>query len=215
MDATLERIAEVGLVPVIVIEHAPDAAELVGALKAGGLPIAEFTFRTDVAADAIRVAREAHPDALVGAGSAIFPEQVDLAVDAGASFIVSPGLEETVVRHSLDRGIAALPGCATSSDLMRARQLGLDVVKFHPSEMNGGLPMIRALAAPFPGLRFVPSGGIGMHNLEDYVAESRVLAVGGSWLADAGTVRARDWPAVTRAAREAVAAVKRGREHRK
>jgi 2-dehydro-3-deoxyphosphogluconate aldolase/(4S)-4-hydroxy-2-oxoglutarate aldolase len=212
MASTLERIAQIGVVPVIVITDPADAPALLGALSEGGLPIAEFTFRTDAAVEAIAAAASAYPDALVGAGSVLFEGQVEAAVEAGASFVVSPGFESGVVRRTQALGAAPLPGCATSSDLMAARQLGLEVVKFHPSEMNGGLPMIRALAAPFPGLRFVPSGGVNLGNLEDYLAEPRVMAVGGSWMAKTPVVTARDWGAITQAARAAVAAVKRARE---
>lgn len=211
MDAILDQIQAAGIVPVVVIEDPSDAPALVGALSEGGLPIAEITFRTTAAVEAIRAAVEAHPDALVGAGSVLLPEQVDAAVDAGARFVVSPGLEEGVVRRTLERGVNSLPGCATPSDLMRARRLGLEVVKFFPAEPSGGLPMIKAIAAPFPGLRFVPTGGVSTGNLEAYLTDPRILAVGGSWMVKPAVVRARDWAEVTSAARAAVAAVHRAR----
>ena len=211
MSTILDQIQEAGIVPVVVIDDPADAPALVGALKDGGLPVAEITFRTSAAADALRAASTAHPDALVGAGSVVLREQVDVAISAGASFVVSPGLEEGIVTRTRDLGAEALPGCATPSDMMRARQLGLDVVKFFPAEASGGLPMIRAIAAPFPGLRFIPTGGISLANIEDYLAEPKIAAVGGSWMVPLASVRARDWAAITAATRQAVAAVHRAR----
>ncbi len=211
MEPILEQIQQVGIVPVVVIDDPADAPALVGALVEGGLPIAEITFRTPAAVDAIRAATRAFPDALIGAGSALTPEQVDAAVDAGARFVVSPGLEEHVVRRTQERGAAALPGCATPSDLMLAWQLGLPVVKFFPSEASGGLAMIKAIAAPFPGLLFVPTGGIDADNLESYLQDSRILAVGGSWMVQPALVRARDWPGIEAATRQAIAAVEQAR----
>lgn len=212
MTEIVDRIAELGIVPVVVIEDPADAPALAGALRDGGLPIAEFTFRTDAAVAAIRAASAACPDVLVGAGSVLLPAQVDAAVEAGASFIVSPGIDDDVVQRTLDRRVASLPGCATPSDLMRARRLGLEVVKFFPAEAVGGIDMLQAIAAPFPGLRFVPTGGIDADNMAVYLADSRVLAVGGSWMVKPALLRARDWAAVSERVREAVATVRRLRE---
>jgi 2-dehydro-3-deoxyphosphogluconate aldolase/(4S)-4-hydroxy-2-oxoglutarate aldolase len=209
MDPVLDQIGSLGLVPVVVIHDAADAPALMTALCDGGLPAAEFTFRTAGAADAIRAALAARPDALVGAGTVTTPQQVDAAIDAGARFIVSPGLDEDVVRLAHDRGVVALPGCATATDLTRAQRLGLDTVKFFPAEAAGGIVMLRALAAPFPGLRFVPTGGIDAATMDQYLADPRVLAVGGSWMVRADLLRARDWLAVTALTRNAVRAVHR------
>lgn len=211
MDPILQQLQRVGLVPVVVIDDPADAPALVSALKEGGLPIAEITFRTPAAADAIRAATEAHPDALIGAGSTLTIGQVDAAIDAGAAFVVSPGLEESVVRRTQERDALALPGCATPSDLMRACQLGLEVVKFFPAEPSGGLAMLRAIAAPFPGLRFIPTGGIDTNNLESYLHDPLILAAGGSWMVSPAMVRARNWHEITAITRTAVAAVKRAR----
>ena len=156
---------------------------------------------------AIRAVTAACPDVLVGAGSVLLVEQVEAAVDAGARFIVSPGLDEVVVERTLARGCAALPGCATASDLMRARRLGIDLVKLFPAEALGGIAMVAALAAPFPGLRFVPTGGIDTGNLAAYLAHERVAAVGGSWMAPHALLRAAAWDEVTERAREAVGIV--------
>jgi 2-dehydro-3-deoxyphosphogluconate aldolase / (4S)-4-hydroxy-2-oxoglutarate aldolase len=213
MEAVLERIGRAGIVPVVVIDDPADAPALVGALVEGGLPIAEFTFRTPAAADAIEAAIEAYPEALIGAGSVVLPSQVDAALAAGADFIVSPGMESGIVTRTQAAGALALPGCATPTDLMVARQLGLDVVKFFPAEASGGLAMIKAIAAPFPGLRFVPTGGINTANLEDYLVDPRILAVGGSWMVEAKMVRAHEWNGITAATRQAVAAVQRSRGH--
>jgi 2-dehydro-3-deoxyphosphogluconate aldolase/(4S)-4-hydroxy-2-oxoglutarate aldolase len=212
VTSIIERISELGVVPVVVIDDPADAPALAGALRDGGLPVAEFTFRTDAAVAAIRAAAAACPDVLVGAGSVLLPDQVDAAVEAGASFIVSPGIDDDVVRRTLEHGVISLPGCATPSDLMRARRLGLDVVKFFPAEAAGGIAMLNAIAAPFPGLRFVPTGGIDPSNMAVYLADRRVLAVGGSWMVKPGLLRARDWAAVSAAAREAVATVRRLRK---
>jgi 2-dehydro-3-deoxyphosphogluconate aldolase / (4S)-4-hydroxy-2-oxoglutarate aldolase len=208
LDEVLDAIHRHGVVPVVIIDDAAAAPALVGALSDGGLPVAEFTFRTAAAAQAIRAAVVAHPGALIGAGSVLDPVQVDTAVDAGARFIVSAGLDDEVVRRAQARGVTALPGCATASDLMHARRLGLDCVKFFPAEALGGLRMLRAVSAPFPGLRYVPTGGIEPANLADYLADPRVLAVGGSWMVQADLVRRADWATISRLALAAVTTVR-------
>jgi 2-dehydro-3-deoxyphosphogluconate aldolase/(4S)-4-hydroxy-2-oxoglutarate aldolase len=212
VSSIIDRITELGIVPVVVIDDPADAPALAVALRVGGLPIAEFTFRTDAAVAAIRAVAAACPDVLVGAGSVLLPGQVDAAVEAGARFIVSPGIDDDVVLRALGHGVASLPGCATPSDLMHARRLGLDCVKFFPAEAVGGIEMLKAIAAPFPGLRFVPTGGIDPDNMAVYLSDRRVVAVGGSWMVKPAVVRARDWAAVSASAREAVAAVQRLRE---
>jgi 2-dehydro-3-deoxyphosphogluconate aldolase/(4S)-4-hydroxy-2-oxoglutarate aldolase len=212
MSDAIERISSLGVVPVVVIDDASDAPALARALERGGLPVAEFTFRTEAAVAAIRAAAEACPGVLVGAGSVILPDQVDAAVAAGARFIVSPGIDDEVVARALQLGVAVLPGCATPSDLMRARRLGLACVKFFPAEAVGGLEMLKAIAAPFPGLTFVPTGGIDADNMGRYLADSRVLAVGGSWMVKPALVKARDWGAVAALAQAAVATVADVRE---
>jgi 2-dehydro-3-deoxyphosphogluconate aldolase / (4S)-4-hydroxy-2-oxoglutarate aldolase len=202
----IERIGDVGVVPVVVIEEPADAPDLARALAAGGLPIAEVTFRTSAAVAAIRAMTGACPEVLVGAGSVVLPEQVDAAVEAGAHFIVSPGIDDGVVLRAQQARVVVIPGCATPSDLMRARRLGLEVVKFFPAEAVGGLAMLAAIAAPFPGMRFVPTGGIDASNMGAWLSDPRVVAVGGSWMVKPTLLAARDWPAVTRLAREAVTA---------
>ncbi len=204
MHALLEEIGGLGVIPVVTIDEPADAPALIAALADGGLPTAEFTFRTPAAIEAIRAASAARPDAIIGAGTVTTPAQVDAAVDAGARFIVSPGLDEDVVRRSRELGALPLPGCATATDLTRARRLGMDAVKFFPAEAAGGIAMLRALAAPFPGLRFVPTGGIDIANMDPYLGDRRVLAVGGSWMVRPDLLKARDWASVTQLAAMAV-----------
>lgn len=177
----LEQLGAARLVPVVVLDDASSADPLAQALVAGGLPVAEVTFRTAAAPEAIR-AMAARGDMLVGAGTVLTPEQVDSAVDAGARYIVSPGFHAPVVQRAQERGVLPLPGAVTASEVQAALAAGLEVVKFFPAETSGGAKAIKALAAPFGGLRFVPTGGIGPDNLPDYLALSSVLAVGGSWM---------------------------------
>jgi len=186
----LERLARHILVPVVVIDEASDAAALGAALVDGGLPVAEVTFRTPAAADAIRVLRD-RGDVLVGAGTVLTPAQVDEAVAAGASYVVSPGTSRAVVERCLERGVLALPGAVTATEVQAALELGLGTVKFFPAATSGGPAAIAALAAPFGDVRFVPTGGIGPGNLDQYLALSCVAAVGGSWMVPRAAVRAR------------------------
>src|SRR5699024_5526617 len=177
----LEQLGAARLVPVVVLDDASSADPLAQALVAGGLPVAEVTFRTAAAPEAIR-AMAARGDMLVGAGTVLTPEQVDAAVDAGARYIVSPGFHAPVVQRAQERGVLHLPGAVTASEVQAALAAGLDVVKFFPAETSGGAKAIKALAAPFGGLRFVPTGGIGPANLPEYLDLPSVLAVGGSWM---------------------------------
>ncbi len=189
MTELYERIQAAGIVPVIAIENAADAPQLGRALCEGGLPCAEITFRTAAAEEAIRSLTAALPHMLVGAGTVLTPKQVDRAAAAGAAFIVSPGLNPRVVRHCQQIGIPVIPGCATPGEVEAALELGLQVVKFFPAEAAGGLAMIKAMAAPYPSLRFLPTGGINEANLNDYLAFDRVLACGGSWMAKTALIR--------------------------
>jgi 2-dehydro-3-deoxyphosphogluconate aldolase/(4S)-4-hydroxy-2-oxoglutarate aldolase len=192
------------LVPAVVIDDPAAARPLAEALVAGGLPCAEVTFRTP-AAEAALAAMAADPRLLVGAGTVVRPEQVDRAVAAGARFIVSPGLSVGVVRHCRRLGVPVVPGVATATEIQAAGEEGLDVLKFFPAEPLGGLPTLAALAAPFPGVRFVPTGGIGAAQLGRYLAHPSVLAVGGTWMVAPKLVAAGAWDEITRLAAEAVA----------
>lgn len=192
------------LVPVVVLDDAKDADGLAGALVEGGLPVAEVTFRTAAAQDSIR-AMSARGDILVGAGTVLTPEQVDQAVAAGASYVVSPGLSRAVVERCGEHGVLALPGAVTATEIQAALELGLTTVKFFPAGTSGGAPAIAALAAPFAGVSFVPTGGVGPKNLADYLAIASVAAVGGSWMVPRDRVRAGDFDAIRDLTAEAVA----------
>lgn len=200
----LDRLALAGLVPVIKVENANDAVPLCGALQKGGLPVAEITFRTDAAEQAIRNVHEQLPDVILGAGTVITTEQVDRAMAAGASYIVSPGLNPDVVRHCQKRGIAALPGCANPSDIEAAIGLGLDTVKFFPAEALGGLPLIKAMSAPYGQMKFVPTGGVSEKNVLSYLGFPKVAAVGGSWMVPDDAIKQKDWDRIERLTRTAV-----------
>jgi len=199
----LQEIGRLRLVPVVAIRDSKDAGPLAGALLAGGLPCAEITFRTDAAEAAIRVLARSG-DLLVGAGTVLKVEQVEIAVGAGARFIVSPGLEPKVVRYCLDRGIPVTPGVCTPSEVSLALDLGLEVVKFFPAEAFGGLKTLKALSEPYSTMRFIPTGGIGPDNLVEYLSFPRVLACGGSWMVKSDLIAAGDFNQITRLTREAV-----------
>jgi 2-dehydro-3-deoxyphosphogluconate aldolase/(4S)-4-hydroxy-2-oxoglutarate aldolase len=202
----ISAIAAGGIVPVVVLNDAAAADQLALALLHGGLRCAEVTFRTDAAADAIK-AMATHPELLVGAGTVLSPAQVDQAVDAGARFIVSPGFSATVVAHCRERGVPVFPGVATPTEIQMALEAGLDTVKFFPAEQLGGAPMVKALSAPFRGVRFIPTGGVTTANLRDYVALPSVLAVGGTWMVAPDLLAAGRWDEVTARTRSALAEV--------
>jgi 2-dehydro-3-deoxyphosphogluconate aldolase/(4S)-4-hydroxy-2-oxoglutarate aldolase len=204
----ISRIGEIGIVPVIVLDDPDVARPLADALAEGGLPCAEVTFRTPRAAEALQhMAQDSR--LVVGAGTVLTVEQVDIAVKAGATYIVTPGYSRDVVRACQERGIPVIPGVATPTEIQMALQDGITVVKFFPAEAVGGTRTLSAIAAPFPGLRFIPTGGISRDNLEDYLALPCVLAVGGSWMAPARLVSEQKWADVIRLAAEAVAIVAR------
>ncbi|WP_433046831.1 bifunctional 4-hydroxy-2-oxoglutarate aldolase/2-dehydro-3-deoxy-phosphogluconate aldolase [Dactylosporangium sp. CS-033363] len=190
------------IVPVVVLDDAASAEPLADALVAGGLPIAEVTFRTAAAAGAIaRMSR--HGGVVVGAGTVTTPDQVDQAVAAGATFVVSPGLSAAVVRRCRFHGVPALPGATTATEIMAALELGVDVLKFFPAGTSGGAAAVAALSAPFPQVRFVPTGGIDASNALDYLRLPSVLAVGGSWMVPRKAIAAGDFESVAILAAEA------------
>ncbi len=177
-----QTVANLGIVPVIKLDRAEDAVPVCGALERGGLPIAEITFRTDAAAESIaRVSREL-PGVVAGAGTVVTVDQAKAALEAGAKFIVSPGISEKVVVFCQEQGVPVFPGCVTPSELMLAVELGLSVVKFFPAEAMGGIKTLKALSAPFPKLKFMPTGGVTPANLKDYLTLPFVTACGGTWL---------------------------------
>lgn len=207
IDPILKKVYALGILPVIKIEDASSAPALAGALINGGLPAAEVTFRTAAAADAIRAMHERFPDMLICAGTVLTPEQAKAAADAGASFIVSPGLNPKVVRYCLDHGIPVIPGCATPSDIEQAIELGLSAVKFFPAEANGGAAAIKAVSAPYPQMRFMPTGGVNLANLPAYLSNKKVLCCGGSFMVPGETLAEGDYEKITRLTAEAVRAV--------
>ena len=211
MQTILEKIKNVKMVPVIALERVEDAAPLARALTEGGLPCAEVTFRFPDADKCIMEMKKACPEMFVGAGTILTTEQVDRAVAAGAKFIVSPGLNPRIVKYCVEKGIVITPGCANASDMEQALENGLEVVKFFPAEPAGGLNMIKALAAPYVGLKFMPTGGISPKNVRDYLAYDRIIACGGSWMVKNDLVKAGDFAAITELAKECVQIVKESR----
>ena len=207
MNAVLQELSKIGIVPVIKIDNAADAVPLAGALIAGGLPCAEVTFRTAAAADAIAAMSAAYPDLLVGAGTVLTTEQVDKAVAAGAKFIVSPGLNPEVVKYCVEREIPIVPGINNPTGIEQALSLGLTTVKFFPAEPSGGVKMIKAMAAPYGNVTFMPTGGVGVDNLKDYLAFPKIIACGGSWMVPADKIAAGDFDGIKALVREAVDAM--------
>jgi len=200
----IKKIGELGIVPVVKIDDAKDAVPLAEALIKGGLPVAEITFRTAAAEEAIRNITKSVPDVLVGAGTVLNVEQVKRAVDAGARFIVSPGFNPRVVEYCIKEQIAITPGCSNPTDIGAALEFGLDVVKFFPSEASGGLKALKAMSAPYSMVKFIPTGGISADNLVEYLSFSKVLACGGSWMVKDELIRKGDFDEITRLVREAV-----------
>lgn len=198
------KIYETGLIPVIKIEDPKVAVPLAKALIDGGLPAAEVTFRTACAAEAISAMAKAYPDMLIGAGTVLTPEQADRAIAAGASFIVSPGLNPRVVKHCQSKGVPIIPGCSSPTDIETALELGLTTVKFFPAEAAGGLPMLKAMAAPYGNVRFMPTGGIDTTNLLSYLKFNKIIACGGSFMVKDDLIKAGDFAAITALARKAV-----------
>lgn len=211
MVKVLEGIQQIGIVPVVVLHDANDAYPLAKALCDGGLPCAEITFRTEAAEEAIRIMSEKFPDMLIGAGTVLTTEQVDRAVAAGAKFIVSPGLNPRVVKYCIEKGIVVTPGCSNASDIEQALELGLEVVKFFPAELSGGLNMIKALAAPYSSVKFMPTGGISAENVKEYLRYNRIIACGGSFMVKEELIKQGDFGKITELTKEAVNIVKEAR----
>ena len=207
MNAVLEKIQKLGIVPVVVLDKAEDAEPLAKALCEGGLPVAEVTFRTEAAEEAIRIMKEKFPQMLVGAGTVLTTEQVDRAVNAGAEFIVSPGLNPGVVKYCIEKKIPVAPGCSNPSDMECALELGLDVVKFFPAEACGGLKAIKAMAEPYVNLKFMPTGGINAGNISEYLAFPKIIACGGSWMVSSELVKNKEFDKIRELTKEAVMTV--------
>ena len=208
MNAVLEQLNKIGIVPVVVIENVEDAVPLAKALCAGGLPCAEVTFRTAAAAGAIKAMTDAFPNMCVGAGTVLNAAQVDAAVEAGSKFIVSPGLNPKTVKYCIEKNIPITPGTSSPSDIEQAIELGLEVVKFFPAEQFGGVATLKALAAPYVNTKFMPTGGISAKNLADYLGFKRIIACGGSWMVKNDLVEAGKFDEIKALTAEAVALVK-------
>jgi len=204
MNAMLQQIFNIGIVPVIAIEDAAKAVPLAKALTAGGLPTAEVTFRTAAGEEAIRnIAREC-PEVVVGAGTVTTKEQVDKALDAGAKFIVSPGFNPEIVKYGLSKGALMLPGTATPGEMEQAMSLGLEAVKFFPAEQNGGVAKLKAVAGPYKNLMWMPTGGVSTKNLLDYLTFDQILACGGTWMVKKDLIEGEKWDEITAICKDAV-----------
>jgi len=211
MSDVLKRIGELKIVPVISLDDAADAADLGDALTAGGLPIAEVTFRTDAAEQAIR-ALARRGDLLVGAGTVLNVETAKIAVGAGASFIVSPGFNPKVVGWCVANNVPITPGVATPTEVEMALDHGVTVVKFFPAELLGGIKMLKAISAPYPMIRFMPTGGITPENLEEYLNFPKVIACGGTWMVSKEMLAGKQFDVIRDLSRQAVEIVGRVRK---
>lgn len=208
MADALERLRQIRLAPVIVIDDPKDAAPLAGALAEGGLPCAEVTFRTAGAAEALRRMVDAQPDMLVGAGTVLTPRQAEEARDAGARFIVSPGFNPVVVDYCLEHDVPVFPGVCTPTEIEMALQKGLKVVKFFPAEPAGGLTYLKAISAPYSMVEFIPTGGINAEKLPAYLSFKNVVACGGSWMAPSEWIRNGDFERIREETARAVQTIR-------
>ena len=199
----LSRLAAAGVVPVVVLDNAADAVPTAKAMVAGGIDVMEITFRTAAAADSIRAVAAEVPEMLVGAGTVVNLEQCKLAVECGAKFIVSPGYDEETVAWCVENGVAVTPGCVTPTEIMAALKHGLKVLKFFPANVYGGLNAIKALAGPFVGLKFIPTGGVNQQNLGEFVSNPSIHAVGGSWVCPKADIAAHNFDKITQLCAEA------------
>lgn len=204
MEDILEKVSAIGLVPVIAnVNTIEDAIPLGKALVEGGIPVAEVTFRMPKAEEVIDAMVNSNPGILVGAGTVTTKEQADLAIAAGAKFLVAPALNEAVVRHAQEKGIPIIPGIATPSELDKAIEFGLKLVKFFPAEQMGGLPALKAFCGPYKGVKFIPTGGISLDNLASYLAFDRIAACGGTFMLGK-SVESQSWSAITDLCKQAV-----------
>ena len=199
----LERFARVGIVPVVVLDDAKDAVATANAMLAGGVDVMEITFRTAAAPDAIRAVSESCPDMLVGAGTILTLEQCKKAVEMGAKFIVSPGFDAEVVGWCVENNIPVTPGCVTPTEITAALKFGLKVIKFFPANVYGGLSAMKNLAAPFVGIKFLPTGGVNAANIREYIDAPFIHAVGGSWVCPKADIAAGNFEKITALCAEA------------
>lgn len=208
MENIIKEISAAGVVPVVKIDDSKDAAALAAALRNGGLNCAEITFRTSAAEESIKLISEKFPDMLIAAGTVLTPEQADKAMNAGAKFIVSPGLNPEVVEHCKKKGYPIIPGVCTPTEIEKALSLGLTYLKFFPAEAAGGVKMIKSLAAPYTMVKFMPTGGINTSNLKDYLACKAIFACGGSWMVPSDKIASGDFDEIENLTKEAVKLLK-------
>ena len=212
MNDLNKKISAIGVVPVIKLNHPErDAAALGKALCAGGVPVAEITFRAAGAEKAIRLMKEACPDMLIGAGTVTNTAQIDAVVEAGGAFVVTPGFDPELVAYAQEKNIPIYPGCTTASEYHQALKYGLEVLKFFPAEQSGGLAKIKALSAPFPMFRVMPTGGISLKNLKEYISNPVIAACGGSYMVTADLIDGQKWDEITELCRQSVEIVKEAR----
>ena len=204
MNDVIQKIYDIGIVPVIAIDDADKAVPLAKALVKGGLPAAEVTFRTAAAEEAIKRIVAEVPEMLVGAGTVLTKEQADRAIAAGVKFIVSPGFNPEITKYVIDKGMLMMPGTATPGEMEQAMSMGLDVVKFFPAEQNGGVAKLKAVAGPYTNLRWMPTGGVNAKNLLDYLSFNKIVACGGTWMVKKDLIQQENWAEITRLSREAV-----------
>lgn len=208
MKEVLQKIGQTGIIPVVVLNKVSDAVPLAQSLINGGLPCAEVTFRTDAAQESISAISKAFPQMFVGAGTVLTTEQVDRAVESGAKFIVSPGFNPKVVEYCIKKGYPITPGIMTPTELEMALDFGLDVVKFFPAENAGGLKMIKAMAAPYTKMKFMPTGGINTSNVRDYLSYEKILACGGSWMVKGELINSGNFAEIEKLTKEAAQIVR-------
>lgn len=204
MSDILTQIEHIGIVPVIAIEDASKAVPLARALVEGGLPVAEITFRTEAAEEAIRAISREVPEMIVGAGTVLTCQQADHALDAGAQFLVSPGFNPETVKYVLSKHALIVPGTATPGEMEQAMSLGLNTVKFFPAEQNGGVAKLKAIAGPYKNLKWMPTGGVTTQNMMDYLSFDQIVACGGTWMVKKDLIEAESWAEITRICRDAV-----------
>ena len=213
MNDLQQKISQIGVVPVIKLSNPQrDAKPLADALCAGGVPVAEVTFRAAGAVDAIRIMVEAHPDMLVGAGTVMTTQQIDQVIAAGGKFIVTPGLDIELVKYCQEKGITIFPGCTTPTDYHAAFKLGLEVLKFFPAEQSGGLDKIKSMAAPFPMFKVMPTGGVNLSNLATYVECPFICACGGTYMVTDALVENGKWDEITELCKKSIEIVKEARK---
>ena len=208
MNSIIQELSKIKVIPVIQIDDASNAVPLAKVLIENGLPAAEITFRTDAAIESIRLIKAAYPELLLGAGTILNAKQVDQAFAAGASFMVSPGLNPKTVKYCQDKGIPIVPGVNNPSQVEQGLELGLDLLKFFPAEASGGIAMLKSLLAPYVNLKLMPTGGVNKENVGDYLNVDRVICCGGTWMVSQALINEKNWKEIARLTREAADLVK-------